>query len=166
MKTLAQGDTVLYGAHGCCCVDDIEQRDTGTYYVLRPVRKANTKFLVPADNEELLAKIRPLPTPHALEQTIDAAAAAEVGWIEDVSVRRDTARQVLNEGSEYEVLLLMREFSEHKRAAKAQGKRPLTSDASILRAAKDHVRDEFSLVFGIEPEEVDRIIVERGVLDE
>ena len=155
------GDIVLYAAHGCCEVEDIEMRDTGIYYVLHPLKRLRTRFYVPADNQELMAKVRPLPTPKALEETIDQVASSEPEWIEDVSVRRDTAREVLASGDEHDVLMLLRGFHNQKKQAAGSGKRLLTSDASILRAVQDHVRDEFSLVLDIEPHEVDQLLADR-----
>lgn len=152
------GDTVLYAAHGCCRIAEIEQRENGSYYVLRPINQVNTKFLVPTDNSELLQRLRPLPTPKALNATIDRAADSDITWIEDVATRRDTARQVLAEGDEYDVLMLMRSFQARKLHDRAQGKKTLTSDAAILRATKEFVRDEFSVVLGVERHEVDEIL--------
>lgn len=155
------GDIVLYAAHGCCRVADIEQRDGDTYYVLHPINKINTKFLVPLSNKALVARLRKLPTPQDLNTSIDRAADSDTTWIENVAERRDTARQVLAEGDEYDVLMLLRSFSEQKKVAKTRGKKMLTSDAAILRSAQDYVRDEFSLGLGIEPHEVDSLLDER-----
>ena len=84
------GDKVLYGSHGCCTIQDIEVRETGWYYVLVPAKKKRTKLFVPTDNTELLGKMRLLPTPAALRQTIDDVAATQPDWIDDISQRRVT----------------------------------------------------------------------------
>lgn len=161
MNRFEVGDIVLYAAHGCCRIAEIEKRETGTYYVLRPINQQNTKFLVPTDNNNLLQRLRPLPTPKALDTTISRAADSDVTWIEDVATRRDTAKQILAEGDEYDVLMLLRSLQAYKRDAKAQGKKALTTDAAILRATQDFVRDEFSIVLGVEPHEVDEILSAR-----
>lgn len=152
------GDIVLYAAHGCCRITEIEQRETGSYYVLRPISHEHSKFLVPMNNQELIERLRPLPTPKALNSSIDRAAQADTTWIEDVATRRDEAKQVLAEGDEYDVLMLLRNFKAHKKHANAQGKKLLTTDAAILRGAQDFVRDEFSVVLGVEPREIDALL--------
>ena len=161
MNRFEIGDIVLYAAHGCCRIAEIEKRETGTYYVLVPINHQNTKFLVPTDNQNLLQRLRPLPSPKALNSSITRAAESDVTWIEDVATRRDTAKQVLAEGDEYDVLMLLRSLHAYKQDAKAHGKKALTSDAAILRAAQDFVRDEFSVVLGVEPHEVDEILIDR-----
>ncbi len=158
MAQFSVDDIVMYGSNGCCRVDAIEQRDTGEYYILRPVHKEHTKLMVPLDNEDLVGRIRPVPSKDALKDYIKRALDEPLLWIDDSNERKETAKHVLSHGTEVEMLVLVRTFYKHKEEIMAAGKKATSSDNSILKAAQQHVRDEFSVVFGIEPDEVDDFI--------
>lgn len=158
MKQFNVDDMVMYGANGCCQVIAIETRSEGNYYILRPVRKDNTKLMVPLNNEELVGRMRPVPSKRTLKTYIKRAAETPVSWIDDSSQRKEAAKHTLSHGTELDVLVLVRDFSQHKEDVLAAGKKATSSDNSILKAAQEHIRDEFSVVFGIDPEEVDTFI--------
>lgn len=158
MKQFGPDDVVMYGSNGVCRIDAIEQTDRGSYYILRPVHKERTKFMVPVDNEHLVSRMRPMPTQQDLTESLKAAKNADVEWIKDNAERKEYAKRVLEDGSAYELLMLARSFAEHKRYVMEIGKKTTSSDSSILRSAQEHIRDEFSTVFEIEPEEVDSMI--------
>ena len=155
MKQFKVDDIVMYGVNGCCRVDAIEKRDAAQYYILRPVHKEHTKLMVPLDNEELVGRIRPVPSKRTLRGYIKRAAEAPTTWIKDTNERKEAAKHILATGSEVELLVLLRSFHKHKEATLAAGKKATSSDNSILKSAQEHVRSEFSVVLGMEPEEVD-----------
>ncbi len=158
MLDFALNDIVLYGSNGVCKVDAIEERDMGTYYILRPVHKSHTKLMVPTNNERLLNRIRAIPSAADAKQSIKAALSAEPCWISDANARKERAKEILESGTEYELLMLARSFYLHKQKVLEAGKKATSSDNGILRSAQERVRDEFSVVLGIEPEEVDEFI--------
>lgn len=158
MNQFQTNDIVLYGSNGCCRISEIETRESGSYYILTPVHKDRTKFMVPTDNENLVSRIRPVPSKKAVHDCIRRAAAAEPSWIDDNAARKEAAKDVLANGDEFDLLMLARSFHQHKQHVMQIGKKTTSSDSSILRSAQDHIRDEFSVVFGIEPEEVDAFI--------
>ena len=158
MNEFQENDVVLYGNNGACRIDTIEQRDMGAYYILTPVHKDRTTLMVPVDNERLTSRMRPMPSPQSVEVSIRKALKDEPSWIDDTNERKEHAKQVLEQGSEYELLMLARSFHAHRQHTIESGKRATTSDSTILRSAQDHIRDEFSVVFGIPPEEVDDFI--------
>lgn len=158
MMQFEENDIVLYGLNGACKISEIEQREQGDYYILTPVHKDRTKLLVPVDNEALVARMRHVPSPHVVRECIRKAAKAEPKWIDDNSARREHAKDIIARGNEYELLMLARVFHLHKVHVAETGKKSTTSDSNILRSAQDRIRDEFSVVFDIEPEEVDEFI--------
>lgn len=155
-------ETVLYGSNGACTIDNVEQGDHGKYYILTPVHKARTKFMVPVENETLVSRMRPLPSAEAVRDSIDQALSSELVWIDDNGKRKEHAKQILENGSEFELLVLVRSFHAHKQKVIERGKKTTSSDSSILRSAQEHIRDEFSIVLNIEPDEVDRFIDARA----
>lgn len=158
MTRFNMDEIVLYGANGACKINDIERRDQGDYYILTPVHKDRTKYLVPVDNEALVSRMRPMPSQHAIKECIRKAAKTEPEWIDDNSERKEHAKEIISRGNEYELLVLARAFHLHKEHVAEIGKKTTTSDSNILRSAQDHIRDEFSVVFDIDPEEVDDFI--------
>ena len=151
-------DIVMYGVNGCCRVDAIEKRDAGDYYILKPVHNDRTKFLVPLENDELVSRMRRVPSKRTLRSYIKRAADEPTSWIDDNSERREAAKRVIADGTELEMLVLVRSFYKHKQAVLAAGKKATSSDNSILKTAQEHIRDEFSVVLDIDPEDVDAYI--------
>ncbi len=55
-------DTVMYGIHGVCRIDDITTKEfmgtTKEYYVLKPVNDFTATLYVPMHNEKTVGKMR------------------------------------------------------------------------------------------------------------
>ncbi|MBQ9068710.1 MAG: hypothetical protein IJ131_06555 [Eggerthellaceae bacterium] len=158
MVQFSVDDIVMYGPNGCCKVAAIEQRDAGMYYILHPVHNDHTKLLVPMDNEDLVGRMRHVPSKRVLRDCIKRALEEPLVWIDDSAERKEAAKHVLSFGSEVELLVLVRSFYKHKEAILASGKKATSSDNAILKTAQEHVRDEFSVVLGIDVDEVDDYI--------
>ena len=158
MPSFMIDDVVIYSTNGCCRIDSIEERDSSSYYLLRPVHKDRTKLMVPLDNPQLVARMRPVPSKDELLECLRNAEKAEIEWVDDIARRKEAAHDIMAGGDEYELLVLARTFAQHAQEVTAQGKHPTSSDASILRAVQDRLRDEFSVVFEIDYDEVDEFI--------
>lgn len=158
MKQFSVDDIVMYGSNGCCVISAIEERGSDQYYILRPVHNDRTKLMVPLNNNDLVGRIRPVPSKRTLKGYIKRAAETPPSWIDDSSERKEAAKHILSFGTEVEMLVLVRDFYDHKKAVLAAGKKATSSDNAILKSAQEYIRNEFSVVFGIEPEEVDDFI--------
>ena len=156
--TFELGEIVLYGLNGVCRIASIEEREQGLYYILVPVHKPRTTLMVPVNNETLVSRMRYMPSAEEVEESIARAVRTDPTWIDDTSSRKEHAKDVLANGSEYDLLMLCRSFYQHKEYVLSIGKKSTSSDASILRSVQDRIRDEFSVVFGIEPSDVDEFI--------
>ena len=57
-----KNDTVVYGVHGVCKIDDITKKEfmgsQKEYYVLKPISDSAATLYVPIHNEKLLEKMR------------------------------------------------------------------------------------------------------------
>ena len=153
--TFELGDIVLYGLNGVCRIKEIQEREQGPYYILSPVHKPRTTLMVPMNNETLVGRMRYVPAAEEVEKSIEKAMADKPEWINDAPTRKEHAKDVLTNGSAYDLLMLCRSFYQHKEYVLSCGKKSTSSDASILRSVQERIRDEFSIVFGIEPSEVD-----------
>lgn len=158
----SQGDIVLYGLNGACRITAVEERENGAYYILVPVHKTRTTLMVPVDNEALVSRMRPIPPAAEVEESIRKALETNPTWIEDSTARKEHAKHVLANGNEFDLLMLCRSFYKHKEYVMDHGKKATSSDISILRSVQERIRDEFSLVFGIDPSEVDSFIARQS----
>jgi CarD family transcriptional regulator len=163
MQSFELNDTVLYGNNGVCRIDAVETRADGDYYILVPVHKDRTKLMVPLRNEMLVGRMRAIPSKSDAASYIREAAKKDARWISDSTERKEHAKKVLHNGTEVELLLLARSFATHKQKMLEAGKKTSSSDNGILRSAQDRVRDEFSVVFDIAPDEVDDFIALQAV---
>ena len=72
----SKGEHVVYGSNGVCLIEDISSRSypgdgaERTYYTLRPLNSPSSTLYVPADNEQLCARIRRVLTPEQVESIV------------------------------------------------------------------------------------------------
>lgn len=141
MTDLREADVILYGSNGVCRVDSTEEKDGEGYYVLVPLYKARTKFLVPLSNERLLGRIRALPAERDIERAIEQASSQRISWIDDMSKRRERARQVLEEGNPFAISQLVLMFRAHRRELSERKRRVASSDMAMLHEAEAYLCD-------------------------
>lgn len=147
-------DLVLYGINGVCRIQDIKDLDIGTYYILIPVHEDRTKLMVPAKNEELTSRMRPVPSAKTMDGVIRQAVSSRIPWISDSSERKEAAKDAISQGDECKMLVMEKQLSDHHRNVLRAGKKFTTSDMKSLRALRRHLADELSVVYDITPSEV------------
>ncbi len=147
-------ELVLYGSNGVCRIADIQDLDIGTYYILKPVHEDRTKLMVPAKNENLVSRMRSVPSAESMDSMIQKAAVTRTPWIQDSSARRAAAKDAISSGDELTMLVMVKQLSEHHRSAMESGKKFTTNDVSALHELSRHLDDELSVVYGINPEDV------------
>jgi len=159
MKQHKTGELVIYGVNGVCEVTDIEETKYGQYYILHPVGDERTKLMVPLANEELVERMRKLPTKKEIQESLPQVKKAKLKWIEDGNARREHAKEILAEGSVLDVLVLIRTFIDHREKATKKGKKTTYGDILILRDAQDFIRKEFAAVLHMDAEKVDDYVL-------
>lgn len=156
------GDMVLYGTSGACCVTGLMDMGQGDCYVLVPQHHQRTKVYVPANNAELVEKMRPLPHKGELLHTLNTAARTEPVWVDNMNDRREMAGEVIRHGDELDLMLLVKSFYERRQKMSEMGKKKFAvTDNQILQNAQDRLFDEFSAVFHMDFDEVEGFILER-----
>ena len=152
------GETVLYGTEGVCTVVEICKMKVGgkreEYYVLKPVHRPNATVFVPANNELLLSKMRPILSKKEIDELIDNVNGEEFLWIEDHAERKAEFQKILVSGDRRELLRMIRCLYLHRQKLCENGKRLRSNDDQLLRDAEKLLNDEFSLVLNIAPNEV------------
>lgn len=152
------GDTVLYGVHGVCRIIGMEERKIDRrivrYYVLQPKDQSSARFLVPAGNPAVAAKLRPLLSKKALEELIRSEHTQSETWIPDENQRKQHYRELISSGDRAALIRMVATLHGHKAAQAAAGRKFHLCDENFLRDAQRLLSAEFSLVLGIAPEQI------------
>lgn len=158
-------DTVIYGIHGVCKVAGIEEKYfTGKarkYFVLKPVNNDCSTYYVPADNEEVLAKMRKLLSEEEINELIDSMPYENANWIADENERKERYKSIISEGNRTELIKMVKAIFFQKKEKKAEGKRLHSSDEAFLKDAEQLLYGEFRYVLKLNEYELMTYIFER-----
>ncbi len=158
----AIGETVLYGSQGVCTIERMEEmkvgRDKVQYYVLRPVYHNSSTLFVPASNEQLLQKMRPVLTEEELHGLLCRTAQTELHWIDDAAERKAAFQAILTAGERGRLLQMLRLLYLHRQALHQRGKHLRAADEQLLRDGEKLLRDEFAFVLQIPQQQVGEYI--------
>lgn len=159
------GDQVVYGIHGVCRVVDQEERVVDrkrvTYLALEPIGQGGSKYLVPTQNAAAMAKLRRMLSKEELEAMLDSQEVRADSWIKDENLRKQTYRELINSGDRTRLICMVRTLYRHKAAQAAAGRKCHLCDENFLRDAEKLLTSEFSLVLGMEPEQVRKYVSEK-----
>lgn len=159
------GSMVLYGSDGVCTVQSVVHKDvggvSGEYYVLEPVYRKKSTVFVPLDNERLTGRMRNILSAEELFELIEAVPQEPLLWIEDEAERKATYRGVITRGDCMELMRLVKTLKLHREKQEERGKKLHACDDRYLKTAEKMINDEFALVLGIEPDQVQAYLAER-----
>lgn len=160
---LQNGDLVVYGMHGVCRILGREvqriDRNSVEYYVLEPVKHTGDRYYVPTQNAVAVSKMKPLLNKDQLDNLLSSPEATLDVWIEDENQRKQKYRELITSGDRVALLSMVRALHIHKEALRVQERRLHLCDVNFLRDAENLLGEEFSLVLGIEPNEVGNYII-------
>ena len=152
------GDLVVYGMEGVCRVERTEKLRVGgklcRYYVLSPVYREGATVYVPAENEELTARMKRILSPEELEALLDGAREDEPLWLDDANERRTLYAKVLLSGDRRALMRLVRTLHLRRTKLVSQGKYLRSGDDQVLRDAERMLNGEFALILNIPQQEV------------
>lgn len=147
------GDTILYGAHGVCRIETVENRkfdkESKEYYVLRPVFDQKAVIYVPTQNKALTAKMKDVLSRERINEIIDQMPYQETNWIENETERKLYYRDLLESADRIEIARMIKTLYEYKQAQSARGKKLHLADERFFKDAEKLLYDEFALVLGI-----------------
>ena len=159
---LSVGKKVLYGTNGVCTVEDITVKRIGgadiEYFVLKPVCSAASTLFVPTKNTALLQKIRDISSPEQLRDILDNPP--ETGeWNDNKIERSEEFKNIISAADCKKLVALIRLILNHEKEQQNAGKHLHLSDERFLKEAEKMVTEEFSLVLGIDRDEVLKMVV-------
>ena len=160
----SSGDKVIYGGYQMCIVGDVESRSFDgisydEYVKLTPVDAPNSQYFVQCDR--LTDRVRPLLTKDGVLSFIDSLSGISASWIPDRSKRRSEYTETLR-GNDYKKLLgMVKALCEEKEKRHTAGKTLMSADEKALDSATKLIRNEFSAVLGIAPDDLISYIISR-----
>lgn len=162
------GQQVLYGSHGICSIVRIESMRFGktraNYYCLQPIGQKDAQYYVPVDNAAAVAKLRPIATKEELLGLLHSDEIRQDNWIHEENQRKLRYRELISSGDRAELLKTIYALHRHKKQQAAIGKKLHQCDEGFLSDAQKLLNAEFSLVFGLEPNEINAFITsEMGI---
>lgn len=151
-------DTILYGSHGICRIDDITEqkfgRDINKYYILHPIHNASSTIYVPVDNEKLTSKMRRILSKDEIYDLIKTMPGTTTEWIENKNERNEYFRSIIASGNRGEIIKLIKDIYQHREDLKSVGKKLNASDEQFFKEAEKVLYDEFALVLNIRYDQV------------
>ncbi len=100
-KNFVKGQYVVYATNGLCCVEDIKNisfisgEKEKLHYILKPVKGSSSVIYVPADNNNLMEKMRPAMTKEDIDSLLLSVKDKQLTWEEDRKVRVDNFHDIL-----------------------------------------------------------------------
>jgi len=151
------GDQVVYGIHGVCRVEALEQRivdrKSVIYLVLSPIGQEGARFLVPTHNATAMAKVKHLLSQQEILQLVEAAADCSGAWISDENLRKQTYRELISSGDRGRLLQMVCTLYRHKCTQDRSGRKIHICDDNFLRDSEKLLAGEIGIVMGITTDE-------------
>lgn len=158
------GDHVLYGIHGVCVIADVQERTVDRkqvrYFVLEPLEQAGVQYFIPTHNDAALSKLRHVMRRDDLEQLLKSEDVRRNVWIEDENLRKQRYRELINSGDRLALLQMIRTLHKHKQVQTDAGRKFHLCDENFLRDAERLLNAEFSLVLGIDKDQVSAYVIQ------
>lgn len=163
------GEYVSYGINGMCNIEDIRPMQLSQsvekmmYYILRPESNPKSTIFVPVNNQKLVSKMRELMTKDEINAMLVRMKDRTLEWENDVRFRTESFHEILNNGVNQDLILMIRCLHRKRQELVQLGKKLPARDSNTLKTAERLVEEEFAHVLHIKCEEVSDYI--RDVLD-
>lgn len=163
------GEYVSYGINGMCNIEDIRPMQLSQcvekmmYYILRPESNPKSTIFVPVNNQKLVSKMRELMTKDEINAMLVRMKDRTLEWEKDVRFRTESFHEILNNGVNQDLILMIRCLHRKRQELIQLGKKLPARDSNTLKTAERLVEEEFAHVLHIKCEEVSDYI--RDVLD-
>ena len=163
------GEYVSYGINGMCNIEDISPMQLSQsvekmmYYILRPESNPKSTIFVPVNNQKLVSKMREPMTKDEINAMLVRMKDRTLEWEKDVRFRTESFHEILNNGVNQDLILMIRCLHRKRQELVQLGKKLPARDSNTLKTAERLVEEEFAHVLHIKCEEVSDYI--RDVLD-
>ncbi len=158
------GEYVVYGSGEICRIAEktekcFDGKNDKEYCKLIPLDSVNSTYYVPAESMD--RNVRKLLTKEEIYNIIDSMPNAEGIWFNDKNIRREQFGAMLKSDDFSGIIGMMKSIYEERRKRSENGKQLIASDEKAFIAAENLINREFSIVLGINADEVENFIHER-----
>lgn len=147
------GESVLYGMHGVCVVQDLEKRVVDQkqvfYLVLEPVGQPGSRYLVPTHNTVAMGKVRPMLSREAMEELLSSDEVKADAWIRDEGQRKQLYRELISSCDRQRLAQMVCSLYRYRAAQTAVGKKFHMCDENFLRDAEKLLSGEIASTLDI-----------------
>ncbi|MBQ4362646.1 MAG: hypothetical protein K6G68_06460 [Oscillospiraceae bacterium] len=159
------GDHVVYGGTQICTYEKTEEKtfdgvNFREYAVFRPVdQTGNASYFV--EKDKVCERVRPLLTKDQVLSVIDSMPEIETEWIDNKVERRAAFTDVLHSDDYKRVIGMIKSICMERHRRSQIGKGLPGQDERAFETANRLLCQEFSMVLGISPNDVDTYIEKR-----
>lgn len=154
----SQDDILLYGAHGPCRYLGLEERRVNgkrqAFYVLEPLARAETRFLIPTENPAAVGKIRRLPSRPEVERMLASERARAYSWEADENKRKNLYRALLSGTDRAGLVSMICSVECYRLFLREQGRKLHQCDENFLRDAQRLIAQELAMALDLPPDQV------------
>ncbi len=145
-------DVLVYGTNGVCRITDIKKVSFSgvkprLYYILTPVYSTQSTLYIPAENEELLSKLRYVLSRDELNDMLSDAKTSKFEWDDNDRTRAEKSQSIVNAGMSSELLTLIKDLMLHREELKVKVKRLHAADEKVLTLSERIASEEFASAF-------------------
>lgn len=158
------GEKIIYGAEGIMRIADVEDVEiagsTAKYYVLESVERPTAgRTYVPVENEQLVARMRPLLTREEVSELLSSVGDLPTAeWTADSRSRAEHFRRIVESGDRAMLLAMIRDIYAAGQRRRSEGKKNYVADEAAMRKAEKLLYSELSEVLGIPESDVPELI--------
>jgi len=150
-------DYVVYNSTGVCQITDIiNDKDASgnlvEYYILQPV--SNKKMIIKSPVNNPKVSIRKVMSKEDAIALISIMPELETVWINDHRLRNQSFKAALKTGECEELAKLIKTLYLKREEVSVLGKKLTKADEDILKAAEEHLYEEFAIALNIPQDEV------------
>lgn len=151
-------DIVVYATTGVCKVEGIEEKFIGKtvkkYYLLRPIAQAGSAIYLPADNEQLIGRTRPVICSKEANKLLDSIKDDNRICLENESVRREFCRNAIQTCNSEDLISVIVVLRKLRSELLTESKRLHVADERALSEAERLICDEFSVSLGVDASDI------------
>jgi len=159
-----KGDYVKYSSNGVCLIEDLKimkSPATGKqtyFYILKPTSGNTSTIYAPVDNEQILARMRPILSKKEIDNLIYSVRVSGLQWIDDRKERMKYFKASIINGNIEDLLKIISSIYIKKRELETENKRLSATDDGILKQAESIVNNEFSFALKLSGNQIGEYI--------
>ena len=153
------GSYVAYRSEGVCVISDIRAESFGApnaserYYILTPIRHAQSTLFVPVNSEILTSQMRTLLSADEINKMSAEIREDRLALPPENRMRNNLFKEILSRGERRELAVLALTLADRIDGILADGKKPGATEMSAYHRATRMLYEEFEVTTDIKSHE-------------